>query len=125
MDKITQIKIRKRTGCQCNVWRDRYESRPLVKVELIDDVTGTWGPMSLFRLYREGRQDAESSSKDCMDSEGTIIEVYFEGGHNETFEYERGWPHLKEFFNTWSTNGNIIPGNEQTVTFEDSEDFIV
>lgn len=124
MDKITQIKIKKRSGCQCNVWRDEYESHPLTKVELVDD-TGTWGSTSTFELYREGRAVPESSNKDCMDSEGTIIEVYFEEGHCETFEYERGWPHLKEFFNTWSTNGNIIPGHEQTVTFEDSEDFIV
>lgn len=124
MDKITQIKIRKRTGCQCSVWRDRYESYPLVKVEIID-VLGTWRNSSVFKLYKEGRDVPESNNKDCMDSEGTIIEVYFEGGHYETFEYERGWPHLKEFFNTWSTNGNIIPGNEQTVTFDDSEDFIV
>ena len=124
MDKITQIKIRKRTGCQCNVWKDRYERRPLVKVEL-EVVPGTWGPLSTFKLYREGAETPENSSKDCMDSEGTIIEVYFEEGHYETFEYEAGWPQLKEFFNTWSTNGNIIPGHEQTVTFEDSEDFIV
>ena len=124
MDKITQIRIRKRSGCQCNVWRDEYESHPLVKVELVDD-TGTWGVSSIFKLYREGRPIPEYNGKDCMDSEGTIIEVYFQEGHYETFEYERGWPHLKEFFNTWSTNGNIIPGNEQTVTFEDSEDFIV
>lgn len=124
MDKITQIKIRKRTGCQCNIWRDRYESHPLVKVEIID-VPGTWRNSSVFKLYREGRDVPESNNKDCMDSEGTIIEVYFEQGHYETFEYEVGWPRLKEFFNTWSTNGNIIPGNEQTVTFDDSEDFIV
>lgn len=124
MDKITQIKIRKRTGCQCNVWRDRYESHPLVKVELVDD-PGTWGTSSTFKLYKEGRTVPENNGKDCMDSEGTVVEVYFESGHYETFEYELRWPHLKEFFNTWSTNGNIIPGNEQTVTFDDSEDFIV
>lgn len=125
MDKITQIRIRKRSGCQCNVWRDRYESHPLVKVELEENNSGLWGHISTFKLYREGGRSPEGSSKDCMDSEGTIIEVYFEDGHCETFEYEAGWLHLKEFFNTWSTNGNIIPGNEQTVTFEDSEDFIV
>ena len=125
MDKITQIKIRKRSGCQCNVWRNRYEQRPLVKVELVDEESGTWGHISTFKLYKEGSNSPEGSSKDCMDSDGTVVEVYFEDGHYETFEYETGWLHLKEFFNTWSTNGNIIPGNEQSVTFEDSEDFIV
>lgn len=124
MDKITQIRIRKRSGCQCNVWRDDYERHPLVKVELEDD-TGTWGTTSTFLLYKEGINFPDASNKDCIDSEGTVVVVYFEGGHYETFEYETGWPHLKEFFNTWSTNGNIIPGNEQSVTFEDSEDFIV
>lgn len=125
MDKITQIKIRKRTGCQCNVWRNRYENHPLVKVELVDEDAGLWGRISTFKLYKEGSNSPEGSSKDCMDSDGTVVEVYFEDGHYETFEYETGWLHLKEFFNTWSTNGNIIPGNEQSVTFEDSEDFIV
>lgn len=125
MDKITQIRIRKRSGCQCNVWRDRYERRPLVKVELEEGNSETWGHISTFKMYREGAQSPEGSSKDCMDSDGTVVEVYFEEGHCETFEYEAGWPHLKEFFNTWSTNGNVIPGHEQTVTFEDSEDFIV
>lgn len=124
MDKITQIRIRKRTGCQCNVWTDRYERHPLVKVELVDD-PGFWGSSITFELYKEGIADPDNSNKDCMDSEGTIIEVFFEGGHYEIFQYEAGWPHLKEFFNTWSTNGNIIPGNEQTVTFDDSDDFIV
>lgn len=124
MDKITQIKIRKRSGCQCNVWRDEYESHPLTKVELINE-PGIWGGTSTFLLYKEGSNSPDDSNKDCMDTAGTVIEVYFEGGHYETFEYEAGWPHLKEFFNTWSTNGNIIPGHEQTVTFEDSEDFIV
>lgn len=125
MDKITQIKIRKRTGCQCNVWLDRYERFPLVKVELVDEDAGLWGHISTFKLYKEGSNSPEGSSKDCMDSDGTVVEVYFEDGHYETFEYEAEWLHLKEFFNTWSTNGNIIPGNEQSVTFEDSEDFIV
>lgn len=125
MDKITQIKIRKRSGCQCNVWRDRYERRPLVKVELVQENSATWGPICTFLLYKEGANSPDGSSKDCIDSEGTVVEIYFEGGHYETFEYEAGWPHLKEFFNTWSTNGNVIPGHEQTVTFEDSEDFIV
>lgn len=124
MDKITQIKIRKRNGCQCNVWLDEHERHPLVKVELVDEQS-PWGNESTFLLYKEGRPTPESNNKDCMNSEGTIIEVYFDGGHYETFENERGWPHLKEFFNTWSTNGNIIPGNEQTVTFDESEDFIV
>lgn len=124
MDKITQIRIRKSSGCQCNVWLDRYERRPLVKVELVEEM-GTWGNNSTFKFYKEGRDFPESNSKDCMDNEHTIIEVYFEGGHWEAFEYEAGWPHLKEFLHTWSTNGNIIPGNEQSVTFEDSEDFIV
>lgn len=124
MDKITQIKLRKSSGCQCNVWLDRYERFPLVKVELVEEM-GTWSNNSTFKFYREGRNFPESNSKDCMNNERTIVEVYFEGGHYETFEYEAGWPHLKEFLNTWSTNGNIIPGNEQTVTFEDSEDFIV
>lgn len=127
MDKITQIRIRNRNryGCQCNVWRDRYEGRPLVKVELEDSVSETRGSIGTFKMYREGARTPEGSGKDCMDSEGTVIEVYFEDGHCETFEYEVGWPHLKEFLNTWSTNGNIIPGHGQTVTFEDSEDFIV
>lgn len=125
MDKITQIKIRKRSGCQCNVWQDRYEHRPLVKVELVQKNSATWGPICTFLLYKEGANSPEGSSKNCIESEGTVVEVYFEGGHYETFEYEAGWHHLKEFFNTWSTNGNIIPGNEQSVTFEDSEDFIV
>lgn len=124
MDKITQIKIRKRTGCQCNVWLDERERYPLVKVELVDEQY-PWGNEPTFLLYKEGRATPENNAKDCANSEGTVVEVYFEGGHYETFEYESGWPHLKEFFNTWSTNGNIIPGNEQTVTFDDSEDFIV
>lgn len=124
MDKITQIKIRKRSGCQCNVWLDERERYPLVKVELVDEQY-PWGNESTFLLYKEGRSTPESKAKDCVNSEGTVVEVYFEQGHYETFEYEAGWPHLKEFFNTWSTNGNIIPGNEQSVTFEDSEDFIV
>lgn len=125
MDKITQIKIRKRSGCQCNVWRDRYERRPLVKVELVQGNSEPWGAICTFLLYKEGANSPDGSSKDCMDSDGTVVEVYFEDGHYETFEYEAGWHHLKEFFNTWSTNGNVIPGHEQTVTFEDSEDFIV
>lgn len=124
MDKITQIRIRKASGCQCNVWTDRYERHPLVKIEIVDD-TGFWGTNSTFMLYKEGMAIPDSAYKDCMNSEGTVIEVFFEGGHYETFQYEEGWPHLKEFFNTWSTNGNIIPGNEQTVTFDDSDDFIV
>lgn len=72
-----------------------------------------------FLLYKEGSAAPESNAKDCANREGTVVGVYFDGGHYETFEYERGWAHLKEFFNAWSTNGNIIPGNEQSVTFED------
>ncbi len=123
MDKITQIRLRKASGCKCDVWRDHREYFPLVKVEVVEE-PGTWRNISRFKLYRDGRSPI-INSKDCMNSDGTIVEVYFEGGHYETFEYEAGWPRLKEFFNTWSTNGNIIPGHEQTVTFEDSEDFIV
>lgn len=124
MDKITQIRLRKPSGCHCNIWLDRYERFPLVKVELVEE-PGTWGNRSLFKLYKDDRSSPISNGKDCLDRDGAIVEVFFEQGHYETFEYEAGWPRLKEFFNTWSTNGNIIPGHEQTVTFDDSEDFIV